>query len=119
MLLVLGIGDGVEAQFEAGDATDIVGWSAAGAVDVAGILGSRIGVGDCLDRDRVPPVVTEVVVVGQLGVAAIDQRSEPHRLCRVCFVEQTIPFGIGDGVALSVGAELEQMIIFKRHGRLD
>ncbi len=44
MLLVLGIGDGVEEQFEAGDAADIFGWRAAGAVDVAGILGSGIGV---------------------------------------------------------------------------
>ena len=40
MLLVLGIGDGVEEQFEARDAADIFGWGAAGAVDVAGILGS-------------------------------------------------------------------------------
>lgn len=39
------------------------------AVDVAGILGRWIGVGDCLDRDRVPPVVTEVVGVGQLDVS--------------------------------------------------
>ena len=36
MLLVLGIGDGVEEQFEAGDAADIFGWGTAGAVDVAG-----------------------------------------------------------------------------------
>lgn len=45
--------------------------------------------------------------------------SEPHRLRRVGFVAQIIPFGIGDGVALSVGAELEQVIIVKRHGRLN
>jgi hypothetical protein len=32
---------------------------------------------------------------------------------------QAVPFGIGDGVALSVGAELEQVIVVKRHGRLD
>lgn len=69
MLLVFGIGDRVEEQFEAGDAADIFGWRAAGTVDVVGILDSGIGVGDCLDGDRVPPVVTEVVGVGQLDTS--------------------------------------------------
>lgn len=71
MLLVLGIGDGVEEQLEAGDAADILGWGAAGAVDVAGILGSGIGVGDCLDRDCVSPVVTEVVGVSEAFVKTL------------------------------------------------
>src|SRR5690606_32543149 len=119
VLFVLGIGDGVEEQFEAGDAADVFGWGAAGAADETGILDSGIGVGDRLDRDRVPPVVAEVVGVGQLRDAAIDQRAEPYGLSRVGLVAGAIPFGIGDGVALSVGAELEQVIIVERHGRLD
>src|SRR5690606_6413377 len=97
MLLVLGIDDGVEEQFEAGDAANIFWRSAAVAGYVAGILGSRVGVGDRLDRDRVPPVVAEVVGVGEFRDATIDQRAEPHGLGRVGSVAQTIPFGIEDG----------------------
>jgi len=64
MLLVVWIGYGIEEQFESGDATDIFRRSAACAVDVAGIFDGRIGVGDRLDRDRVSPVVAEVVGIG-------------------------------------------------------
>lgn len=68
---------------------------------------------DRLDRDRVLPVVAEVVGAGQLRDAAIHQYVEPHGLRRVGFVAQPIPFGISDGVALSICSEL------KRDGRLD
>ena len=65
MVLVLRIGNGVEEQVEAGNAADVFWRGGALAIDVAGIFDSGIGVGDRLDCDRVPPIVTEVVGVGQ------------------------------------------------------
>jgi hypothetical protein len=119
MLLVLWIIHGVEEQFEAGNAANILGGSATCPVDIARIFDSGIGVRDRLDRDRVLPVVAEVVGVRQLHNVAIDERAEPHGLRAIGSVTQAFPFGIGDGVALSVNPELEKVTIIERHGRLD
>ena len=40
MLLMFGIGDGLEEELEARDAADVLGWRAAGTVEISPVSGS-------------------------------------------------------------------------------
>lgn len=57
MLLVVGLGHGLEEEFEARDSTDILRRAAPVAIDVSGIVRAGGGGEDGLDSDGVPPVV--------------------------------------------------------------
>lgn len=54
MLLVVRVGDAFKEEFKARDAADILGWRAARATKVAGLIHGGIRCGGRLDRDRVP-----------------------------------------------------------------
>lgn len=94
MLLVLWIGHGFDKQIEAGNATDVFRGRATGTVDIAGVFDSGIGIADRLDRDRVLPVVSEVVGVGQLCDAPINERAELDALDGVGSVPLALPLWI-------------------------
>lgn len=101
MLLVIGIGHGVEEELEAGDSADILWRATPGAIDVSGIV--RAGV-----RGEDGLVAAEVVRIGEFGDAAIDECAELGRPSGEGPVAQAIPFRMEDGVALPIGAELEE-----------
>jgi len=87
---------------------------AAGTVEIAGVIRRRIGCGGRLDRDRVPPVVAEVIGVGELGNAAVDEGAELRGFGGIGRVAQAVPLRIGDGKALPAGAELVQVTVLER-----
>lgn len=64
-LRVARAGHGVEELLEARPTANVFGRGAAGTLDEAGIGGCGIGGRDGLDGDRVPPIVAEVVSIGE------------------------------------------------------
>ena len=62
---VTGFGHGFHELFKAGEATDVLGRSAALTVDEARIIEFRIGGEDAFDLDEMAPVIAEIVGVDE------------------------------------------------------
>ena len=104
--------------FEAGNATDILGWGAPGTVDKAWIIDRGVGRDDGLDGDGMLPIVTKVIGVGECADIMLDQSA---KLDVFCFEDRgsMIPFWIGNAIELVTDLEPEEVIIFEQHHRLD
>jgi hypothetical protein len=63
MFLVVRVSDGLEEVVVSPGAADILGWTASGCFDQAGIGHARDGISDALDADRMLPAVAEVVEI--------------------------------------------------------
>lgn len=117
MLFVNRIGHGVEEQFEARKAADVLWQAAPLAGDEAGISLAGIAGSDIFDCGGVVPVVAHVVGIRQLMDAAVDERSEPHVLR--CGEVAVGPIGIGNAIEALVDLELSEMIVLPAHGGLN
>jgi hypothetical protein len=102
------LGHGVEEFLEAGNAADILGRGTAGAVNEARIVKQRIGSSDTLDGYGMPPVVAEVVGVGESADAAFDEGAELDIFCVKRLVPM-IPFRIGDSISFVADVEPEEV----------
>lgn len=80
VLFVVGVVHGIDEQFEARKAADILGWAASLARDEARVLLVRIARSGILDGNAMAPVVAHVIGVGQRADAATDEHAEPQVL---------------------------------------
>ena len=115
MIVMFGIGDGVEEVLEPGRTAAVFGRTAPGAVDVAWVFGVGLARPDGFYGDGVMPAVAHVIGVIELAGAAIDQRHE----LGVLRSSDIGPFAIRQTVAPFVDFELPEMVILPAHRRLD
>lgn len=118
MLWVAWPGHGIEKFLEPRWTADVLWRRATVAIDEPGISGSWIGGQNLFDHDAVPPVVAEVIGVGKIRDAALDELGEADvtgvagRRVHIVVVEADAVAGLAD-------IEAEQMIVLKQHDGLD
>ena len=116
MLFIGRIGHDHEELFKAGQASNIFGRGATGALDEAWIINHRVCSDNVLDYDAMAPVVAKVISVGEAGLAAGEHGTQPG----VTSVAHLVtPFWVGIAIAAVADLELEEMVVFKQHDGLD
>ena len=108
MAQVLGVSDGFEEFCVAPGTADVFGRTATCGVDQARVCGTRRGIGDVLDLDRVLPAVAKVVEIFErlhADVLDIDEAG----LARI--ERATAPVGVWNTPSDVAGADLVEMAV--------
>jgi ABC-type lipoprotein release transport system permease subunit len=96
--------------------SDLFRWPSPSTADETGVTSSLDDWQNVLDREMKPPIVPEVVGVGELGHSSVDQGSDPDVLGVPHF---GTPLTVGDAVAAVADLEQEEMTIVEGDDGLD